>query len=135
MNPCILDVIITSYTRGGIVNKKGQALVEFVIILPIFILMLLGIIDIGKIIYYQNNLENKMEDVVTLYQEKKSYDEIKEFLEKNTKNVRLEITNEDNKYVELKVEKKTDIITPGLNLVLKNPYWVSVKRVIYYENE
>lgn len=135
MNPCILDVIITSYTRGGIVNKKGQALVEFVIILPIFILMLLGIIDIGKIIYYQNNLENKMEDVVTLYQEKKSYDEIKEFLEKSTKNVRLEITNEDNKYVELKVEKKTDIITPGLNLVLKNPYWVSVKRVIYYENE
>ena len=37
-------------------NKRGQALVEFVIILPIFIFMLLSIMDIGRIIYFQNEM-------------------------------------------------------------------------------
>ena len=57
-------------------NKKGQALVEFVIILPIFIFMLLAIIDVGKIIFIQNRLENKMSNVLDLYRNQKSYDEI-----------------------------------------------------------
>ena len=34
-------------------NKKGQALVEFVIILPIFVFMVLTVIDIGKIIFFR----------------------------------------------------------------------------------
>ena len=58
-------------------NKKGQALVEFVIILPIFIFMLLAIIDVGKIIFIQNRLENKMSNVLDLYRNQKSYDEKK----------------------------------------------------------
>ena len=44
-------------------NKRGQALVEFVIILPIFVFMILAIIDIGKIVFFRNELEN---EIVTL---------------------------------------------------------------------
>ena len=40
--------------RDGKMNKKGQALVEFIIILPVFIFMLLAMIDIGKILYFNN---------------------------------------------------------------------------------
>ena len=58
-------------------NKKGQALVEFVIILPIFVFMVLTVIDIGKIIFFRNELENEMSDVIDLYRKKKSYEEIR----------------------------------------------------------
>ena len=39
--------------------KKGQALVEFIIILPIVLLMFLGIIDLGRIMYTKIILEWK----------------------------------------------------------------------------
>ena len=44
-------------------NKKGQALVEFVIILPIFILLVFCLIDFGRIISIKNDLENKHKNI------------------------------------------------------------------------
>lgn len=114
-------------------NQAGQALVEFVIILPIFIFMILAVIDIGKILYYQNNLESKMDEVITTYEKNKNYDETVKKLEMEDDELELEVNNKDNKYVEFNLKKELDIVTPGLNLVFKNPYSVTVKRVIYYE--
>ena len=71
-------------------NKKGQALVEFVIILPIFIFMLLAIIDIGKIIYLQNNLESQLSRVVELYKNGQTYDEIAKELSLNDEEIALD---------------------------------------------
>ena len=39
-------------------NTKGQALVEFALILPIFVLLLLGIFDFGRAIYAYNTVLN-----------------------------------------------------------------------------
>ena len=44
-------------------NKKGQALVEFILILPIFIFILLAIVDIGKINIMKSHLETLLKDV------------------------------------------------------------------------
>ena len=74
-------------------NKKGQALVEFVIILPIFIFMLLSIIDIGKVIYFQNQLVSELNDVVDLYKNQKTYEEILNELNLQDEGVTLEIKN------------------------------------------
>ena len=75
-------------------NKKGQALVEFVIILPIFIFMLLSIIDIGKIIYFRNQLVSELNEVVDLYKNQKSYDEIADAMNlEEEEGVTLEIKN------------------------------------------
>ena len=52
-------------------NKKGQALVEFVIILPIFIFMLLGIIDIGKVVVAKTEMESELSDVLDMYKNRK----------------------------------------------------------------
>ena len=114
-------------------NKKGQALVEFIIILPIFVMMLLCIVDIGKIIFYQNRLEGKMEDVITLYNNGNNYEKILNVIEKDESDVTLEIANDNNEYIEFKLIKELEILTPGLNLILDNPYKVDVKRVIYYD--
>ncbi len=113
-------------------NQKGQALVEFVILLPIFIFMLFAIIDFGKVLYTKNNLESKMDDVITLYEKAKKMEGIKEQLQLTKENIQLEQEEEqENKIFILK--KDIDIITPGLNLLLENPYKAIVKRVIWNE--
>ena len=63
-------------------NKKGQALVEFIIILPVFVFMLLGMIDIGKIMFFNNQIESKMDDVVSMYENKYDYEKIKKSITK-----------------------------------------------------
>lgn len=114
-------------------DKKGQALVEFVIILPIFIFMLLAIIDVGKIIYYKNELESEMASVVELYKNQNSYQSILDNLHINDDEINLEIKNQDNELVTFKLEKEVAIVTPGLNFIFDNPYQVEVTRVMSYE--
>lgn len=113
-------------------KKRGQALVEFVIVLPIFIFMLFACIDFGKILYTQNNLESKMDDVITIYAEETKSSAIEETLKLTKEETILDI-QEEEKYLYFSLKKEVQIITPGLNLILKNPYIATVKRVIYNE--
>ena len=52
---------------GGNMNNKGQALIEFVLILPIFILILFSVIDFGIIFNKKSNLENDSVDIINLF--------------------------------------------------------------------
>ena len=113
-------------------NKKGQELVEFVIILPIFIFMLLAIIDIGKIIYLQNNLESQLSRVVELYKNGQTYDEIAKELSLNDEEIALEIKNENNDKITFYLKKEMTIVTPGLSVIFENPYTITVNRVMTY---
>lgn len=113
-------------------KNKGQALVEFVIILPIFVFMLFATIDFGKIFYIKNNLESRMEDVITFYQKEKTIEEIENNLDLKKEYITLDIKQE-KEYLEFTLEKETSIITPGLNLLLGKNYKASTKRVIYNE--
>jgi len=47
---------LTSLQR--IRNSKGQALVEFALILPILLLLIIGIIEFGRAFYMKNTLTN-----------------------------------------------------------------------------
>lgn len=120
--------IITKLMRGRFdVNKKGQALVEFVIILPIFILLVLGCIDIGRIMYTKMNLEEQMSDVVDYYKKGKTIEEIKNKIDDD-----IDIKR-DNEYTTILLTKKIDIITPGLQFVFDNPYLIKIERSILNE--
>ena len=113
-------------------NKKGQALVEFVIILPILLCILFAMIDFGMIIYNKNRLENKINDVVNMVKNDESLEEIEKFVKEDTnKSTTYEITHDKN--LTVKLSSSIDIITPGLNVILDNPYEVSASRVIYEE--
>ena len=107
--------------------KKGQALVEFIIILPVFIFLLLGVIDIGHIMYTKINLENTISEATNLYENHKPLEEIESKL--NTK-IKLE---EQEDIINIYVSKKINIITPGFNLIFGNPYTIEVKRSILNE--
>ena len=52
-------------------NKKGQALVEFILILPVFIFLIFSVYDFGIIFNKKNALENISTDIIELY--KNSY--------------------------------------------------------------
>lgn len=47
-----------SELRALITAERGATLVEFAVVLPVFLLFLIGITDLGRAIYYQNSLEN-----------------------------------------------------------------------------
>ena len=109
-------------------NNKGQALVEFILILPVILAILLVLIDLGKIFNEKNTLENTSIDIIELYKNGKSIDEIKnKYLDINI------TTNIEDNYITIKLKKEIEIITPGLNIFLDNPYPIEVERVVYYE--
>ena len=114
-------------------KKSGQALIEFVLILPIFIFLILAIIDMGKIIYYKNRLENQINSAIEVYLNDRNQNELETYVKKLDKKFLIDV-NYDGDYLEFQLSKPIDIITPGLNLILKSPYNVQVKRVIYDES-
>ena len=58
-------------------NRKGQALVEFVLILPIFLLILFAVVDFGMILSNKNELENISVDVVSMIKNNDNLDNIR----------------------------------------------------------
>ena len=112
---------------GGNMNNKGQALIEFVLILPVFIFILFAVIDFGMIFSSKSNLENDSALIVELFQNGTSIEEIKNIYNDDVINI-----SNDGKYYKLSVSMSVNLITPGLNRVLGDPYVVSVERVIPY---
>lgn len=110
-------------------NHKGQALVEFIVILPILLTIILGAVDFGNIIYKKYHLENDLDLIVDLYKQNKT-NEINNYV--NEKEISFKF-NKKNNLTTITLSKNINIITPGLNVVLKNPYTIKVDRVIYEE--
>ena len=109
-------------------NKRGQALIEFVLILPVFLFLILAAYDFGMIFMKQNELESDSNDVVLLYESGKTVTEIN-----NLYNPLVVVVSVDNEYTEIKVSDKLKLVTPGFNRIFGNPYEITVKRYIYNE--
>ena len=110
-------------------NNKGQALVEFVILLPIIIIILFIVIDFAFVFYNKNSLEGVMEEVSLYQQNGKSYDEIKEILDTDTT---IKYNYQGDK-LEIVLTKKVDLITPFASSILSDPYKITTKRVLFNE--
>ncbi|MGE5455659.1 MAG: TadE/TadG family type IV pilus assembly protein [Ignavibacteriales bacterium] len=108
-------------------GKRGQALVEFVLILPVFVMFLLGIVDFGNVLYKKYHLENDLDYVVELYKQNKMSD-INNYISQNKLDFDYEINGD---MTTIKLSKKVDIVTPGANLIFDSPYTILVDRVIY----
>lgn len=110
-------------------KKKGQALVEFVLILPIFIMLILSAVDIGTIFYNKIILEEQIGEAITLYENGEAEETIKTKLKLDNEKIILSVSN-NNDYLDFELKKNLEIITPGLNLIFDNPYNLTVKRSI-----
>jgi len=110
-------------------KKQGQALIEFIIILPIIIVFLLAIVDFSIIFTKKNALENTLDEVVEL-KKNNNEEKIKSLI--NDDNIKIDIKNEDEK-IEIILKENYNVMTPGLNLILNNPFEIKVSRVILNE--
>jgi len=112
-------------------NNKGQALVEFIIILPIIILIFFMIIDYGIISYNKQKLENIITDVLKMKSNNESEEEIENFI--NSNDIDVDVTLEvKDKYTNIKLVKKYNYITPGLDKIF-NSSDIIIERKIYNE--
>lgn len=114
-------------------NYKGQALVEFVLVIPVVIMLIFSSFDFMKIIYEKIKLENVTNDCINLMEKDYSYDEVYSTLKKQDKNIKLEVEYQENNMMNVKLTKELVILTPGLNLIIGNPYKINVERIVEYE--
>ncbi len=110
-------------------NKKGQALVEFIIILPITLLLIFCVVDFGRVITLKNDLEAAASNAVTLYENGNTLEEINSIINSNDNDIKLDVKTNDN-YVTINVSKRIKPITPGLSYISKDVFDVSTFRVI-----
>ena len=110
-------------------NRKGQALVEFVLILPVFILLVFAFIDIGKIILCKNKLESTMNDVVLLVRNDSSDLEISNYLKSSDYDISFNII--DGEYTKIILKTNIDLTTPGLNKIFSEN--IKIERSIINE--
>ena len=107
-------------------NRKGQALIEFVLILPILILILLSVIDFGNIFYSKYELQNQSVDIINLIENDTDINEIKDIYSK----INVELNDYEGKYIKVSITKEIDVITPFLNNIVGNPYVIKIERII-----
>lgn len=113
-------------------NNKGQALVEFILILPVFLIIILGIIDFGRIFYTKYDMQNDLDLIADLYRSNKE-DEYNNYVHNN--DLTLSISTNNN-MTTLEINKKIKINTPGLNKILGENYNITERITVpNYETE
>ena len=110
-------------------NNRGQALVEFIVILPIFLLLIISVIDFGNIISKKYSLENDIDTVSDMYKQGK-YKEIDTYTK--DKDIKVVYKTEEDLFI-INLSKDIKIISPMLNLIFGNSYEVKVEKSIYNE--
>ena len=109
-------------------NKKGQALIEFVLVLPILIMLIFSMVDFGNMFITKSSLETTLNTVVELYKEDLSHGDIQSKI--TDQNVSIVTEDMNDGYVKLVLIQNIELITPGLNLIFDNPYQITVERVV-----
>ncbi len=111
-------------------NNKGQALVEFVLLLPLIIFILFIVFDFANVFYNKNHLEGILEDVCNMVEEGYTKQEITEMID--NKNITYSILVKDN-LATIKLEQVINFTTPFANSLFNDSFKISSQRVILYE--
>ena len=97
-------------------NKKGQALVEFVLVFPLFLIIICTIIELGSINYQKLKLEDELETIVNMYlKDEDTTNYVKE------KDLKMEL-NDENEQLKIELTKKIKIVTPVLKKIYSTNY-------------
>ena len=108
-------------------NSRGQALTEFIIVVPILIFIIMAIIDFGNITIKKMRLENSLDTIVSLYQNQdfKTIHDLTisdDFSFSYTKNQNIST---------IVLTKNVKIFTPFLNLIFGENYLLETSRTVY----
>lgn len=131
-------------------GSKGQALVEMALVLPIFILLLLGIMEFGRLFSGYMELQNLARDAVrhaTVNVAMKTVTDVKPWIESRLITLNKEkltitfsrpdvtVNSKKEEHVSITLEYKMDILTPIISSILGNPYTLRSEMVMRSEVE
>lgn len=97
-------------------NNKGQSLVLFIMIIPILLLIMVLVYDMGMLLYEKDRLANTVNMIVdySLDNKEVSDEEIRELINKNiNEEVDIKIDRNDN-IIDIEVIEKVDFIFSNL---------------------
>lgn len=112
-------------------NKKGQALVEFVLILPIIMMILCVVIDFSMIFYKKNHLEGVLNDTVLYIRHGNDISKLDNFI--NDDKIKVTTTS-DQKMLTVTLKQNVTLITPFSETFFSNPYTITTDRTVLYES-
>ena len=108
-------------------NNKGQALVEFIIVMPILLLLIISIVDFGNIIVNKYKLENNIDIIVDMY-ENGDKNSINNYIYNNDLNLSYDM---DGDFVIINIKKEVNIISPVVSIIFGNNYSVNTSNTVY----
>lgn len=113
-------------------NERGQSMVEFALILPLLLLLLVGIFDFGRVLYTHMHLHLTTQESVRLAGFGTQSDaEVKQFtynhFRGNSDLLEVVITPRETErragdYVTVQLNYEMDFFTPGIRHVLPSPH-------------
>lgn len=131
------------YVQGGDDNmkkKKGQALMEIALTLPIVLMLLCGMIDFGRILYTMSRLNLVAQESVRLAGLGKTESEIKQYaydkVDSNQKNSLLVFVSPNRKpgeYVTVNISCDVAYITPFAGKILGSSFKAQTQSTIRVE--
>lgn len=109
-------------------NNKGQALIEFIFILPLLIVIITVIIDFLGIMSLKYSLQNDLDNIYIMYKDGDT-SKINNYISANNININYKIEDEFTKIELSKKAKLTSFILKGI----MNDYYIKVDRMIINE--
>lgn len=107
-------------------NSKGQALVEFILILPVFLMILFLVIDFGRFWYLKNNLENVSTDVVLMLKNGDTLDDVSN----RYKDIFVSKSTYEDDYYKIVISQDMEVFTPFLSNLVDSIFKLETERII-----
>lgn len=124
-------------------RKKGQALIEIALVLPILLVIICGIADFGRIFYSEIHLNMISQDAVRMAGLGRTDQAIVQFVssnvllsDKDTLQVAVtpnDLTRKSGDFVTVKITYKVKYITPLMNKILPSPFAINTQSTIRVE--
>jgi Flp pilus assembly protein TadG len=124
-------------------RKKGQALIEIALVLPILLVIICGIADFGRIFYSEIHLNMISQDAVRMAGLGSTDQAIVQFVnnnvllgDKDTLQVTVipnDLTRKSGDFVTVKITYKVKYITPLMNKILPSPFAINTQSTIRVE--
>ena len=115
-------------------NNKGQSLVIFVILLPVILLLMAGIVDIGNFLVENNNYENEVKSTIN-YGMKHLDDEniiqkLYDLLDSNIEGQKQ--INIENRTIKIKVKAASESLFSD---IIDFDYQIDISYIGYMDND
>lgn len=109
-------------------NNKGQALVEFIIIMPILIMLFVSIFDMGIIMLNKYKLENELDTIISYYN---NNDEDVMNAYASSKDISIYKQRKNNNMINIKISYDLELNTPLIKKIMGDNFKIETDRTIY----